>query len=308
VPITEQLSANIAGRYDYDDDDTAVDGAFTYQVGIEYRPLESMLLRANYGTSFRAPDIHQINAGPSGSYSGITDNYLELLCQDYINNGSTNNVALYDQCDPSSTGRLLSAQTIFIENTGNKNLKEETGFSATLGFAREVMEGLDWAFDAYRIRVEDQVESWNLTDFFKNEAACPRGNAKISEAQCNEIISRVDRFPAGNPSNGYSVEQIRSTYVNQSFNELTGVETNVVYKYDADSLGVFTANMRYNHVIAVIRQEFPNDPVNKAYRDDFDNDDLRSKIDNTFTWSKSDWRISLQQIRYGSSWNNEDPN
>ncbi|MBQ4849848.1 TonB-dependent receptor domain-containing protein [Pseudoalteromonas sp. MMG012] len=308
VPITEQVKANIAGRYDYYDDNTDVDGAFTYQIGIEYRPTDDLLVRGSYGTSFRAPDIHQVNAGPSGSYSGITDDHLELLCQDYISAGRTNDGALTEQCDPDSAGRLRASQTIFIERTGNTKLKEETGFSATVGFAWEVAEGLDWTFDAYRIRIEDQVESWNLTDFFKNEAACRRGTANVTAERCDEIISRVDRFPGTNPTNGYSVDKIRTTYVNQSFNELTGIETNVIYKYDAGSWGEFTANMRYNHVLEVIRQEFPGDPINKEYRDDFDNDDLRSKVDNTFTWHKNAWRVSLQQIRYGSTWNAEDPN
>ena len=57
------MTLSAAGRYDqysYGDVDP---GKFTYNLGLEWRPLDSLLLRSSYGTGFRAPDLHYLFAG-----------------------------------------------------------------------------------------------------------------------------------------------------------------------------------------------------------------------------------------------------
>ena len=55
IPILSSLKAHLAGRLDKYDDVTAVDDAKTWNAGLEWRPLDSLLLRGSYSTSFRAP-------------------------------------------------------------------------------------------------------------------------------------------------------------------------------------------------------------------------------------------------------------
>ena len=38
-------------------------GKFTWSAGMEWRPLDSLLVRGSYGTGFRAPDMHYLFAG-----------------------------------------------------------------------------------------------------------------------------------------------------------------------------------------------------------------------------------------------------
>jgi outer membrane receptor protein involved in Fe transport len=53
VPILSSLTANLAGRWDKYDDISEVDDAITYQLGLEWRPFDSLLLRSSLSTSFR---------------------------------------------------------------------------------------------------------------------------------------------------------------------------------------------------------------------------------------------------------------
>jgi len=75
APLFSKLTASVAGRYDKYQDITAVDDAITYQMGLEWRPFDSLLLRTSYGTSFRAPDMQLVFAQGAASFSGITDEY-----------------------------------------------------------------------------------------------------------------------------------------------------------------------------------------------------------------------------------------
>lgn len=63
LPLAQSLQASLAGRYDrysYGDQDP---GKFTYSLGLEWRPHDSLLVRSSYGTGFRAPDMHYLFAG-----------------------------------------------------------------------------------------------------------------------------------------------------------------------------------------------------------------------------------------------------
>ena len=75
VPIFSQLKASAAARYDKYDDITAVDDARTWALGLAYRPFQSLLIRGNLSTSFKAPDMHYVYNEGSGSFSTVLDTY-----------------------------------------------------------------------------------------------------------------------------------------------------------------------------------------------------------------------------------------
>lgn len=51
LPLFDSLELNLAGRYD---DYSDFGGTFNPQLSLRYRPLESLMLRASWGTGFRA--------------------------------------------------------------------------------------------------------------------------------------------------------------------------------------------------------------------------------------------------------------
>ena len=109
APVTSQLTATGATRYDsYSYSDTTA-GKFTFQTGLENRPTNSLLLRASYGTGFRAPDLSFLYSGPSGSSSDGTDYY-----QCRLNEPSTG-PDFFDNCshgDDSFDGRSIGSTSL----------------------------------------------------------------------------------------------------------------------------------------------------------------------------------------------------
>ncbi|MGH8078954.1 MAG: TonB-dependent receptor domain-containing protein, partial [Lysobacter sp.] len=55
LPLFERLNFSVAGRYDQYRYAGQSIGKFTYNAGLEWRPVDSVLLRGSYGTAFRAP-------------------------------------------------------------------------------------------------------------------------------------------------------------------------------------------------------------------------------------------------------------
>jgi iron complex outermembrane receptor protein len=111
IPLLESLTATIAGRFDKYDDITAVDDAKTYGAGLEWRPLDSLLVRGQYSTSFKAPDMHFVFNEGSGGFSTNTDFFRCL------STGGT--------VGQSSCAGATYAYSVFATSQGEPTLKEE---------------------------------------------------------------------------------------------------------------------------------------------------------------------------------------
>src|SRR5690606_38640858 len=108
LPIWEPLTVSLSARYDsFDIAGNTVDKP-TYSVGIEYRPIDSLLFRGKYGTAFRAPSLADAFQGLSGYYSFATDYYR--CAQDGFEPGNT------DDC-------LWDSSQFFGTQSGNPDLE-----------------------------------------------------------------------------------------------------------------------------------------------------------------------------------------
>src|SRR5690606_12363310 len=73
-PLLETVNMTLAGRYD---DYSDVGGKFSPRVSLEFRPIDSLLLRGSWGKGFRAPSLSDLYNAPrstnlnSGSDSTI---------------------------------------------------------------------------------------------------------------------------------------------------------------------------------------------------------------------------------------------
>ncbi|KRD80077.1 TonB-dependent receptor [Lysobacter sp. Root983] len=293
VPLLDTLSAQLAGRYDKYDDITEVDGAFTYGLGLEFRPIERLLLRANYSTSFRAPDMPLVFAQGVASFAGIVDYYGCRAGGDTVTECRANN-------HPSQYQTLN--QTV-----GNPDLQEEKGKSLTAGFVLDLIEGMSMSVDYYKITLDDQATRLSLDYILQNEANCrigtlpdgspiPQGQ---SSAFCQDILSRVTRQVApGNP-NG-RVVNVRAGYINASRSENTGIDATWRYRFDTDRWGNFDFNLAYSLSLGEKYKQFEEDDL-IDYRDRLDNDNQRSRVRGSVTWEKGDWTTTVFGQRLGSA-------
>lgn len=294
VPIVESLRATIAGRYDLYDDITAVDGAPTWQAGLEWRPVDRLLLRANYGTSFRAPDMHYVFAEQSGSFSGILDEYA---CRSA---GRT-----YSEC--AAEPLTNESYTAFGIRQGNPNLKEETGKSWTAGFVLDLIEGMSVSADYYSIELKDQVGDITNAWILQQEADCRLGvqrngdpaNFDLNSSFCQEILGRITRLDAPGTPNDQRVEEIVRGPTNRAYREVEGIDATFRYQMNTDRWGSFNTQLAYSHILSSETQErFDTPRIN--WRDHMQNFEHRSRVRGAITWQYNDWTTTLFGLRYGS--------
>lgn len=292
VPLLDSLKASLAARYDKYDDITAVDDAVTWNAGLEWRPVERLLLRSSYGTSFRAPDMHYVFAEESASYNGIRDEYrcrldgLAMTDDDCVN-------------DPYYT------YTVQNFRRGDPELEEETGNSWTIGFVWDVTDSLSLQADYYRIEIENGVGDLSSGRLLRIEAACRLGTDRdgtpvdTTSALCAEYLALVNRVDAPGTTVDGQISSIRRMPLNSALERTSGIDASVRYKLDTDRLGTFALNLAWSHTLDYERTQYAEDGVIET-RDSLSNYDFRSRIAATATWEKDDWNVALFGTRWGS--------
>ncbi|WMW81504.1 TonB-dependent receptor [Undibacterium cyanobacteriorum] len=173
MPIAKNFETTFAARYDsYDAVKNAknfdVDGnliapavqgtkqsSATYKLSGAFRPTDTTLLRASYGTGFKAP-----------SMSAIT---LPV-----VNGGSSN----FFPC-PITSGPLLPLCTGTAEynlltggnsSTGAAALKPEKSTQWTMGFRIEPTANVSVGFDFWNVELKDQIKTLSQSEVFLNPA------------------------------------------------------------------------------------------------------------------------------------------
>jgi iron complex outermembrane recepter protein len=301
VPILESLKMSLAGRFDKYDDITNVDDAKTWAAGIEWRPFDSLLIRGNFATSFKAPDMHFVYNEGSGSFGNALDTFRCL---------STGGYATLP--NPAPAGAVLCGGTTFIYSVfatsrGEPTLEEETGESITAGLVWDATDNLSISLDYYNIVLEGAIANLTSTFILDAEAGCRTGLSRTRQpyqftsgsAFCQEITSRVTRAPAaGEPTD--RVTGVRSGPVNQSFQRVTGIDAAVNWQMDTDRFGDFRWRLEWSHTLKNELQTFATDPIQTDWRDDSNNFDFRSRVRASLAWSKGDWGANVFTTRYGS--------
>ncbi|MBA3929327.1 MAG: TonB-dependent receptor [Xanthomonas sp.] len=285
IPLLSTLKASLAGRYDKFDDASAINGAFTWSSGLEWRPVDSLLLRGSYATSFKAPDMHYIYAGESGFYTYAFDEYA---CR----------AAGLNPTSTADCGGSLYNPQVFGTRKGDPRLKAEEGKSYTAGVVWDVMDDLSLTVDYYNIKLEGAIS--DLTGrLYREEAACRLGTNRDgsavdpTSARCIEIISRVMRDGNGD------IAEIATYPQNQAQTNTSGVDSRISYRVDTDRMGDFIAELGWTHVLKFEAQQY----VGEEFENQRDNPqffNFRSRVNWQVGWNKDDWNFNVNGYRWGS--------
>ncbi len=301
IPIFESLKMSLAGRFDKYDDITNVDDAKTWAAGLEWRPFDSLLVRGNYSTSFKAPDMHFVYNEGSGSFGNALDTFRCL---------STGGYATLPPNPPAGSilcGGTTNIYSVFATSRGEPTLEEETGKSFTAGFVWDISDDLSLAVDYYDIKLEGAIANLSSAFILDAEGGCRTGLTRTrlpyqfasSSAFCQEILSRVTRTPAtGEPTD--RISEIRSGPVNQSYERVNGIDASIKYRLDTDRFGNYGFSLEWSHKLSNELQTFATDAVDPDFRDDPGNFDFRSRIRASTSWSRGDWAANLFMSRSGS--------
>ena len=283
VPIASMLTLSAAARWDEYDDITQVDDAVTHNVGLEFRPMDKLLIRARQATSFRAPDMHYIFAAPSGFFTFVTDQYL---CE-----RDEPNVPI-DSC-------TYNNENIAGARQGNPLLQEEEGETLSYGFVIEPTEDLYISVDYYDIELNQIVVDNPLGRILEIEADCRLGRKDPASGECIDVFSRITRNPDDGSLLSERLVSVNTGPVNAAVFETQGIDANFQYRYETAGFGAFTFAGTYSHTLETKFKVFPEDDLESIRNEG--TRDWRSRVRGSVSWRYRDYAATLFGERFGSA-------
>ena len=169
MPVMKNLEATLSARYDsYSDVDNSfnfdADGSLlapakqgnsesktTYKLALRYQPTESLLLRASYGTGFRAPSMADITS-PLAPFGVIG---VQRPCP--VGPGDP----LYVGCDGYPPAVQWNLQTGGNPYSGSSGLEPETSKQWAVGFRFEPSRSVTIGIDLWSVEITDAITSVN---------------------------------------------------------------------------------------------------------------------------------------------------
>lgn len=278
VPISDSLLASLAGRWDQYKFSGRTEQQKTYNLGLEWRPLNSLLLRGSYGTSFRAPDLNYI-------YQADTNGYVP----DQID---------YYGCSQGVEGACDRGRVDYTQS-GTADLKSERGKSWTYGFVWSPSRNFDVSVDYWRVQIEDLLTTVDQNRLLQEENACRSGAMDINSASCQATLARIQRNPGTAAVDPNRLQRVQINAINAASERVSGLDLKSNIRWGAGEYGAFSSTLGYTLVLSHFYKESDDAPT-QDWRVDRSNHDWRSKVNASLTWDYQHYTATLLGIRYGS--------
>ncbi|WP_129137296.1 TonB-dependent receptor [Luteimonas sp. YGD11-2] len=287
MPVFDPLTVTLSGRYDAfkPDGGSTIDNT-TYSLGLEYRPIESLLVRGKYGTAFRAPTLSDLFQGRSGYYTSVTDYYL--CSQLGIEPGDAS-----AQC-PSA----LANRQVFGTQAGNVNLQPIDADVWSAGIVWAPTADLSLTLDYHNWDISDEVTQQSVDGLMRQEYRCRTGIDDINSQLCVTALSQITR----NQLNNY-VDEVFTPKINVSRQTLEAVTAGVNYELGIGSAGDLLFRGNYTQKISHKYQQYAEDPEVDQLNDPYWSTDPKRKGDMSVTWATDRWATTLY-----ANWFSETPN
>jgi iron complex outermembrane recepter protein len=200
MPGVEALRVSGALRYsDYD----RFGSTTTSKFGVEYKPVQEVLVRASVSEAFRAPSITELFLGlsdsfpelgdPCSNYTASGDATIIANCSDPANpaNGGTAVPTTYEQINPQLLARF----------GGNANLTPEEADTFTLGvvWSPEFIPDFSITVDWYRIDLSNAITTLSTQEildscYLESTPGTPHANCFLIDRQgttgvINEVVN-----------------------------------------------------------------------------------------------------------------------
>jgi len=240
-PWVEELNLNLSGRVT---DEQFYGTNFTYAVKAGWRPIEALLLKLSYGTSFRAPNLRENFLVGQTGFQTLSD-----PC-------AVPTVA-YDGRDPTQVGLAPNTATVTrssveIKSGGSFDINPETSRSLTAGFAFEETFGdgydVSLGFNYYDIKLKGSIVEPS-SQFIIND--CFLRNDGTRSPFCDRLT--YDPLNAnGTIFDRGLVATLDSGFLNLNEESVRGIDINATFGKEALMFGTvvdFGLNVRANHLI-----------------------------------------------------------
>ncbi|OOG38234.1 TonB-dependent receptor [Rhodanobacter sp. C05] len=286
LPLLKQLTVDLSGRYDhYALDDGSDNSKFTYKAGIEYRPFDSLLLRGNYATAFKAPDLSTIYLGPSDYYTQVTDYYL---------------------CAQAQSSNCSEYQTSVLgESRASRSLQPTTARSWAVGAIWSPDSRFSASIDYIHASIDDEIVAQSTDLLMQQDAQCLLGQINPASAECQAItnavngqVQRADQGGVPGPVIGIT------TYYANLANEVTdSLIASGRYQSDPTRLGKFGLQLDYSDMLKHSYQLAPGQPPFDELANPLYSAGFKSVLSGALSWTSPNgqWKSTWYGHRYGSS-------
>lgn len=281
-PLLSQLTADVSGRYDsYKVAGNTVSHG-TYNLGLEYRPFETLLVRGKYGTAFKVPTLADEFSGQSGSYSTVVD-YYNCAKLGFTGNTLGNCPATYQQAN------------YFSQTQGNPALKPITAKVWNAGLVWAPLSQMSLSIDYLHFDISNEVATQSADKVSQLDSLCLLGSQDINSPSCQAAINQVQRDALG------TIQTINTPKVNVSREQVNAITANLSYTVDIGAYGKLFLQSAYSDELKHTYQQYAGDPAIDYLRSPYWNTDFKTKFNASLTWSKGDWSATAFVNRYGSS-------
>jgi len=278
LPVVKMLTLNASGRYDdYKVLGESIDKA-TYNLGLEFRPVPSLLVRGRYGTAFKAPTLADEFQGQSGFFQLVTD-YYQCAKAGF-------SVANIGNCP-------IQQVDIFGTTQGNAKLKPITATVWDGGIAWSPVERLSATVDYIHWKISNEIQAQPSAQVLIEESACRLGQLDPNSPTCQAALSQVQRDNFGN------LVSISTPKVNVSEETLNVVILGLNYTLEAGRFGQFGFDASYSNVLRHRFIQFPGDPEDNLLEDPFLSQDFKTKENASVSWQLGKFGATVYIESYG---------
>jgi iron complex outermembrane receptor protein len=228
-PLLESLELQAALRYDdYSDfgDNVAP------LLGLQWRPMDALMLRFNWAETFRAPDLQRVYGDPTAAFQQVTD---PVACEFQ---GGT----IGDDSIAACRGEIFTDVLV----GPNADLDAETGENWNIGAVFQ-FAGFDGSIDFWHVEVKDIV----------------------NELTAQTIVNNPDQYGALITRNPVTqeVELVNATAQNLTFVETEGVDISLGYGLDTARAGFWDFRIKGTYMNKWEEQFTELDPVTDVIQD-----------------------------------------
>jgi iron complex outermembrane receptor protein len=263
-PWVQELTLNLSGRIT-DEEFYGTNGTFSIKGG--WRPIEPLLLKFSYGTSFRAPNLRENFLGSQTGFNtlfdpcAVPDDAFDQVAGVYVAADDNRDQFILDNCiregrDPTTAGLQIDPTTgaalapnqfpsVEVARGGSLDIDPETSRSLTGGFAFEETfgDGFDtsFAFNYFDIKLKDSIISPN-SQFILNDCYARE------DGQRSAFCDRISVATTGTQL----VSDVFAGFINLNQESVRGMDFNATLGKEVTLFGTavdFGLDLRANHLI-----------------------------------------------------------
>ncbi len=235
IPLLDTLNVNFAVRFDHYNDfgDTV-----NPKIAFEFRPMDTLLLRAGYGEGFRAPSLTGLFGSPAQSFNNAIDTFR---CNA---SGGTPGAPGLPPGDPCKSTQYQNY------SGGNIGLDAEESESWNVGFVWNPTADFNVGVEYYDIEFDQQITTIPLQTILSNDSNGLYGTPGAGVVGSGSISQQC---ASGNPVKrqgvGGGIAFICAGLQNLSGVKTNGIDLDAEYRFGFDGWGDFAVGIQASKVL-----------------------------------------------------------